>query len=226
MDKAQYELCIEVLSRLDKVGILQDIVIVGSWCTLFYKEFFGSKEYMVSLTTRDMDLLIPQPKTIKVETDVAELLKDLGFIVGFAGSQGYIRLEHPQLIVEFLVPEKGRGSDKLYLLPQLGINAQSLRFLDYLSSDTIIITLDSLKVKLPHPARFALHKLLIMGRRQQTEKQEKDKQSAIRILNALIKTGQSPSIKEAFLAMPTKWQNKIKKQLADITETKIVEVLQ
>ena len=86
--------------------------------------------------------------------------------------------------------------------------------------------MDSLKVKLPHPARFALHKLLIMGRRQQTEKQEKDKQSAIRILNALIKTDQSLSIKEAFLAMPTKWQNKIKKQLADIPETEIVEVLQ
>jgi len=128
VEKSQYDLCIEVLRRLDKVGVLKDIVLVGSWCTLFYKEFFGQKNYTTSLTTRDIDLLIPLPRDLKVKTDVAAILKDLGFIVGFTGSQGYIRLEHPQLIVEFLVPEKGRGSDKPYSLPQLGLNAQSLRY--------------------------------------------------------------------------------------------------
>ena len=105
MEKSQYDLCIEVLRRLDKAGILKDIVLVGSWCTLFYKDFFSGKKYMTSPTTRDMDLLIPQPRTIKAKVDVAQLLQDLGFVVGFTGSQGYIRLEHPQLIVEFFVPE-------------------------------------------------------------------------------------------------------------------------
>jgi hypothetical protein len=117
VEKSQYDLCIEVLRRLDKAGILKDIVLVGSWCALFYKDFFSGKKYMTSLTTRDMDLLIPQPRAIKAKTDVTELLKDLGFVVGFTGSQGYIRLEHPQLIVEFLVPERGKGSDKPYSLP-------------------------------------------------------------------------------------------------------------
>lgn len=84
MEKSQYDLCIEVLRRLDKAGILKDIVLVGSWCTLFYKDFLDSKQYLTSLTTRDMDLLIPQPRNIKVKADVAELLKDLGFIVGFS----------------------------------------------------------------------------------------------------------------------------------------------
>ena len=60
--------------------------------TLFYKDFFGEDEYSPTLTTRDIDLLIPVPKDIKVKADVADLLKDLGFIVGFTGSQGYIRL--------------------------------------------------------------------------------------------------------------------------------------
>jgi hypothetical protein len=123
-------LCIEVLRRLDKAGILKHVVLVGSWCTLFYKEFFGQTKYIVSLKTRDMDLLIPRPTTIKAKVDMAELLKDLSFVVGFAGSKGYIRLEHPQLIVEFLVPERGKGSDKPYSLPQLSLNAQPLRFLD------------------------------------------------------------------------------------------------
>lgn len=226
MENSQYELCIEVLSRLDKAGILKDIVLVGSWCTLFYKDFFGSKKYMTSLTTRDMDLLIPLPRDIKAKTDVAELLKDLGFVVGFTGSQGYIRLEHPQLIIEFLVPERGRGSDKPYSLPKLGLNAQALRFIEYLSVDTIISKIGPIKLKLPHPANFALHKLLVMSRRPKAEKKAKDKESAIRILNALIDTDQGAAIKKAFHAMPVKWQGKVKKQLTDITENKILDVLE
>ena len=226
MEKSQYDLCIEVLRRLDKAGILKDVILVGSWCTLFYKEFFGHKKYMTSLTTRDIDLLIPLPRAIKAKVDVAELLKDLGFIVGFTGSQGYIRLEHPQLIVEFVVPERGRSSDKPYSLPQLGLNAQALRFLEYLSVSTITSKVGPIKLKLPHPANFALHKLLVMDRRLKAEKKAKDKESATRILNALIDSDHSDAIKKAFQAMPKKWQGKVKKQLTGITEKKILEILE
>ena len=226
MEKSQYDLCIEVLRRLDKAGILKDIVLVGSWCTLFYKKFFRGKKYMTSLTTRDMDLLIPQPRTIKAKADVAELLKDLGFVVGFTGSQGYIRLEHPQLIVEFLVPERGKGSDKPYSLPQLGLNAQALRFLEFLSQNTSRSKAGSIMITLPHPANFALHKLLVMRRRPKAERQAKDNEAAIRILNALIDSDQSDTIKNAFQAMPKRWQGIVKKQLTDITEEKILEVLE
>ena len=64
-----------------------------------------------------------------------------------------------------------------------------------------------------------------MSRRPKAEKQAKDKGSAIRILNALIDTDQSAAIKKAFQAMPKKWQGKVKKQLIDITEENILEVL-
>ena len=120
MKKSQYELCLEVLRRLDHAGVLKNIVLVGSWCTLFYKDYFADVGYLAAFRTRDMDLLIPHPAALRAKTDVAKLLMDLGFVVGFTGSQGYIRLEHPELIVEFLVPEKGRGTDKPYALPQVG----------------------------------------------------------------------------------------------------------
>lgn len=226
MEKSQYDLCIEVLRRLDKAGILKDIVLVGSWCTLFYKNFFNGKKYMTSLTTRDMDLLIPQPGNIKVKADIAEMLKDLGFVVGFTGSQGYIRLEHPQLIIEFLVPERGKGSDKPYALPQLGLNAQALRFLDFLSQNTIKTKVGLITITLPHPANFAIHKLLVMKRRPKAEKQAKDKEDAIKILNALINSDQSDTINKTFKGMPKRWQGIVKKQLADITEEKILEFLE
>lgn len=157
---------------------------------------------MAALKTRDMDLLIPRPTAIKAKVDVPELLRDLGFVVGFTGSKGYIRLEHPQLIVEFLVPERGRGSDKPYSLPQLGLNAQTLRFLDFLAQNTVAMTLKGLTVTLPHPANFALHKLLILTRRPTTEKQMKDKEAAVRILKALIDKGQVNLIRNVFHTMP------------------------
>lgn len=226
MEKSQYKLCLEVLRRLEGSGVLKNIVLVGSWCTLFYKDYFGDVDYLAVIKTRDMDLLIPNPATLRAKTDVAELLKDMGFVVGFTGSQGYIRLEHPELIVEFLVPEKGRGTDKPYALPQLGLNAQSLRFLDFLAQNTITATAENITVTLPHPANFALHKLLVMGRRQIPEKQLKDKQAAVIILNALIEKGQGALVREVFDSMPRRWQGKIKKQLTEITDREILEVLE
>lgn len=226
MEKSQYKLRIEVLRRLDKVGILKDVVLVGSWCTLFYKEFFGRSKYIISLKTRDMDLLIPRPSTIKAQVDVAELLKDLGFVVGFTGSKGYIRLEHPQLIVEFLVPERGRGSDKPYSLPQLGLNAQPLRFPDFLAQNTITTKVEGLTVTLPHPVNFALHKLLVLTRRPTQEKQVKDKEATVGILQVLIDKGQDNLITKVFHTMPRRWQGKVKKQLTDLVDKKILDVLQ
>ena len=226
MEKSQYELCLEVLGRLDRSGVLKNIVLVGSWCTLFYKDYFSDVDYRPVLKTRDMDLLVPQPAAIRVKTDVAELLKDLGFVVGFTGTEGYIRLEHPELIVEFLVPEKGRGTDKPYALPQLGLNAQSLRFLDFLAQNTMTVTAEGITVTLPHPVNFALHKLVVTGRRRIPEKQTKDKQAAVGILNALIKKGQGSMIRETFEEMPRRWQGMIKKQLAEITDRNILEVLE
>ena len=226
MKKSQYELCLEVLRRLDHAGVLKNIVLVGSWCTLFYKDYFSDVDYLAALRTRDMDLLVPRPAGLRAKADVAELLMDLGFVVGFTGSQGYIRLEHPELIVEFLVPEKGRGTDKPYALPQLGINAQSLRFLEFLAQNTITSAAGKTTVTLPHPVNFALHKLLVMGRRQIPEKQAKDKQAAINILNALIEKKQDTLIRDVFGSMPRRWQGKIKKQLTEVIDRRILEILE
>ena len=221
MEKSQYELCIEVLRRLDKSGILKHIVLVGSWCTLFYEKYFSGVKYATVLKTRDIDFLIPRPATIKERVDVAELLKDLGFVTGFMGSQGYIRLEHPQLIVEFLVPETGRGTDKPYKLPQLGLNAQALRFLDFLGENTITVEAEGMQLTLPHPANFGLHKLLVVGKRPSKEKSAKDMQDAARILKALVEKGETGSIKQIFNSMPQRWRNRIKKSIKELPEEEL-----
>ena len=65
-----------------------------------------------------------------------------------------------------------------------------------------------------------------MSRRPKVEKQKKDKDAAIKILTALIDSKQSNTIKNAFQAMPKRWQGIVKKQLTDITEKRILEALE
>ena len=221
MEKSQYDLCIEVLRRLDKSGVLKHIVLVGSWCTLFYEKYFAGIKYASVLKTRDIDFLIPKPATIKQSVDITELLKDLGFVTGFTGWEGYMRLEHPQLIIEFLVPETGKEYGKPYNLPQLGFIAQGLRYLDFLSVNTITVELQGIKLMLPHPISFGLHKLLIYEKRRNKEKADKDIQDAARILNALIEKGETKNIKNVFDSVPRKWQNKIMKSIKEMDDGRL-----
>lgn len=154
-----------------------------------------------------------------------ELLRDLGFVMVYKVNKGYIKLEHPDLLLEFLVLEKGRGIDKPFPLPKLGINAGALRFLNFLSSNTIKVKIEDFYVTLPHPANFALHKLIIFQRRLRQDKAVKDKNIAIEILKSLIYKGESSIIKQIFNSIPQKWQKKVIKGLEEAKEKEIPRLL-
>lgn len=220
----KYALCYDVLSRFQEAGILQDLVIVGSWCIYFYKDYFADIDYSTKIRTRDIDFLIPLPTKQKKQVDISELLADKGFIVSFSAS-GFMRLEHPELIIDFLVPERGRGTDRPYQLPKLGINAQPLRFLDFLAKHTISTAVDRLNLKLPHPAAFAFHKLLVFKRRPVAAKAMKDKQEALHVLRALIAKKEFHEMRDIFHEMPRAWQNKVLNALDTVSEKDISDML-
>ncbi|MBF0107453.1 MAG: hypothetical protein HQM16_19260 [Deltaproteobacteria bacterium] len=60
----------------------------------------------------------------------------------------------------------------------------------------------------PHPINFALHKLIIFQRRRNKDKALKDKESALRILRALINKGETQLIKDKLKNIPKGWQKK------------------
>jgi len=219
-----YSLCLEVLRRLQKAGVLKEIIVIGSWCLYFYKNYFSGVNYSSSIRTRDIDFLVPIPFKLKKKVDIPELLKDLGFIMDFH-IKGYIKLIHPELIVEFLVPERGKGRDKPYQLPQLGINAQALRFLDFLLENSVRFKVGNLTLNLPHPAAFALHKLLISSRRLKEEKRIKERQEAIRVINSLIAKGEEEKIKKLVNSMPRRWRIKVIKVLEESEGSDILAFL-
>ena len=225
MEKNQYELCLEVLRRLNRVGVLEDVILIGSWCMPFYQSYFSGIKYSPTIRTRDVDFLIPNPHGISVNVNIPELLKDLGFIIGYRGAKGYIKLEHPDLVVEFLSPEKGKGTDKPIPLPKLGVNAVALRFLSLLTDNVIKAKVEDFEVVLPHPVNFALHKLIIFQRRLKEDKAAKDRNAAIEILRALIAKGETAAIKHVFNSMLPKWRKKVIKGLEEAKENYIINLL-
>jgi hypothetical protein len=220
----QYKLFIEVLRRINKAGVLKNIVLIGSWCIPLYKEYFSGTRYITSITTRDVDLLVPLPLNIKFKVDIENLLKDLGFILGFRGPQGYIKLEHPDLSLEFLVPERGAGLNKAFKLPQFGLNAQSLRYLDLLTTKIINVEVDGFRINLPHPALFALHKLVISKERKSKDKREKDQEAAIRIIRALLNKGEAEKLKLFFLSFNPKLRKRIIVILKEMGQESLIDV--
>ena len=108
----------------------------------------------------------------------------------------------------------------------MGLNAQALRFLDFLAQNTITAQVDDVEVTLPHPANFALHKLLVLSRRPTPEKQAKDKEAAVRILRVLLEKGEEALVRSAFNTMPPKWQTRVKAQLAGLSDKMILNALQ
>ena len=228
MEKSQYNLCVEILKRFHKAGLLNDFILIGSWAMVFYKERFKDWPRLnrFVLMTRDMDFLIDSVQKVKQKVDIPELLKDLEFVVTFYGSKGYMKLSHPDLIIEFLTPERGKGEDRPLRLSGLGINATALRFLGFLSEkNTIRVPVENFKVTLPHPARFALHKLIVAQRRRNQDKKDKDNMTASGVLHDLIEVGEKESIRLAYEDLHKQWQKRVVAGLKSLGHEEILEYL-
>jgi len=211
---------------LQKEGILDKIMLVGSWCIVLYEDYFKGKSILPIIRTRDLEFLFPVPLDLDRKTDLYDLLKDLGFVLDYRGEQGYIIFQHPDLILEFLVPARGKEPDKPFPLNQLGINAQALRFMDALARNPIQILFNDVTVTLPHPADFALDKLLIAGRRKERTKAEKDRAQAIALLIALNDSGEIETIRTVYDAMPKSWGKTIKRELLALGEEQLIELIE
>jgi hypothetical protein len=197
------ELCLEVLRRLQIVGVLQELLLIGSWCVYFYENHFQEKGFLSPLRTRDIDFLVESPNRLSHEADVPMLLEDLGFLRDLY-DEGYTRLVHPDLLIDFLVPRHGNAPIRPVPIKALGVNATALNFMDILLQHVIFVKIKDLTLRLPHPVNFAFHKLLISGRRRDPGKTERDRKQAIEVLDAAIAHGDELMARQLFRELPRK----------------------
>ena len=207
-------------------GILDKVMLVGSWCVLLYQDYFKGKAILPAIRTRDLEFLIPIPPRLDRKTDLRDLLKDLGFVLDYKGDKGYIIFQHPDLILEFLVPARGRETDRPYPINELGVNAQALRFMDFLAQDPIQMLFDDITVTVPHPVSFALQKLLIAERRKQKDKAQKDRSQALALLHELRTSGELETVRTRYHTMPKSWQKTVNRELTTLGEKELLALVE
>jgi len=180
----------------------EGIELIGSWCFMLYQKHCGIRSF--PFKTLDIDFLIPIPYKSKHKVDLAGLLEPLGFRASF-NADGSIFLWSPELRIDFLIPEKGSGTAHPKEIKNLGIKATSLRFLDILLKDPIEVEERGLKIKIPDPMAFAMHKILIAERRKDQTKKNKDIEQALYVFEAI------PEQKavDLYLTFPKPWRKTI-----------------
>lgn len=203
----EHDLFLVILAKLDKEEVLQDIILIGGWCPLVYKEYFGNPVEISMQRTADLDFLIPNPPRIHKDVDVSLILEGLGFDKKLSLLDGYEKYVHPDLEVEFLTPEKGRGRDKPYTIDKLHINAQGLRYLDLIQSYIMKTVYNGISINVPEPTAYVLHKFIVSGRRKKSFKREKDIETARQLGEYLLEQEkQRKRMHEIYVDMADKWK--------------------
>ena len=213
------DLFFTILIRLDKEEVLQDIILIGGWCSLVYKEYFGNPVEISMQRTADLDFLVPNPPRIHKDVDVSLILEELGFDRKVSLLDGYEKYVHPDLEVEFLTPERGRGRGKPYTIDKLHINALGLRYLDLIQSHTMKTSYNGISINVPEPTAYVLHKFILSDRRKKPFKREKDIETARQLGEYLLdQERQRNKMREIYLSMPEKWKKDLIKIVKGTSE--------
>jgi len=180
-----------------------------------YKYYFNDADYRPIIKTRDIDFLLPEKPVFQKEVDIEELMKPLGFEISFYG-KGYMKLESDELILEFLIPEIGRSSEKPYPLKALKFNAQPLRHLSLLWRNPIKVSISGISCRIPHPADYCLQKLIAAANRKTADKRNKDRQAVKYLIKALEKNNDLEELYIAYRNLTKKQEKWIKRELTKI----------
>lgn len=203
-----------IVQRLADYGFFRaGGVLVGTHAFLAFGNMLGVR-WSDGLRTQDVDfahagkaLAIALPTNAEIDTHAAIESLQMGLLPiehadGGTGAT-YLDPRDPEFRIDFLTPLH-RGGSEPYRHPQLGIVLQPLKFMEYLLEDVqqaaVLNAAGAALVNVPHPARYALHKLVIAGERPAARiaKSNKDVQQAAALLAAIREQATSWQVDEAW----------------------------
>lgn len=173
-------------------------VLVGSHAFLNLGNLLGVR-WIGATRTEDIDVAHDPSIDVAAGDEVVDLEAELRKADRAFFAVPALDARHPsttfkirgkQLSVSLLTPLTGKPDSRPVLLRALRAAAEPLRFLDYLLEDSQLaaVPVDAgLLIRLPDPARFALHKLVVSQRRPAafSAKSRKDIAQADRVLEVL-----------------------------------------
>lgn len=164
------------------------IVICGAWAWYVYRNYMGRPLERTAVFTRDLDCVMAN--RVPVEgIGLVDSLEAADFVWAPRGDATppaavfvWPSKDHPEVEVEFLVPARGDGRNRVVTV-QPNLRAQALRDLDVLLDDPLVIEFSEEsedakvvfkgQVRVPRLAHFSIQKALIFARRA-AEDQVKD----------------------------------------------------
>ncbi len=204
-------LFLKIIEKLNTGNVLQHIVLIGSWVLPIYKTYFNDDPEIPVLRTTDVDFLLEMPPNFSNRFDIPLALSELGFEPEWSLQGDYCKYVHPDMEVEFLIPEQGRGIGKAVKIAELGISAQPLRFLSLAYKRSMYVPYRGYSIRVPEPEVFVLLKLLILTRRKDKSKRKKDASTARALGDFLLRRAERRSrMEDLFKGLPKGWQKKIR----------------
>ena len=166
-----------VLSLIDEAGCQDYLVLIGSWAEFVWRESGLLDGFNPNIRTLDVDFLVKNLRRPDPPVSLAAIAQQRGFIVESDRLDGTTKiLDLSGLEVEFLIGKRGAGIEPA-LKTNVGVTAQTLRHLEILLHNTIVLTCLGHSVTVPEPEAYALHKMII--NRQRKGKATKDAQAVV-----------------------------------------------
>lgn len=168
-----------VIRRLSEYGFFHaGGVLIGTHAFLAFGNMLGvawgdaSRTQDIDFAHSGKNLALALPANIEVQTHAAIQSLEMGFlpVSGLSSKTGatYLNPREPDFRLDFLTTLH-RGGQAPYEHPQLHVMLQPLKFMEFSLQDVqqavLFCAEGAVIVNLPHPARYALHKLLVYGER-------------------------------------------------------------
>lgn len=200
-----------------KTGLLDEVVLVGSWCLDFYRnDLVKENPFSIpSAKTMDADFLLPKRPEMKSSVDIASILEPYDFAIEIDRTSKKTLFLHPELKIEFLT-EQSRKDAPYHEFLNLGVVAEELPYMTIPFQYNYKSTFKDLIVQIPTPEAFALHKMLVIPRRKDAEKREKDVET---VEGLLLHFEQNPDhlerLREVHDGFSKGWQKTIAKVIQE-----------
>ncbi|MBU0997617.1 MAG: nucleotidyltransferase domain-containing protein [Firmicutes bacterium] len=173
-----------IIKAFGENGILENIIIIGSWATYFYVKIFDG--FIPSIRTLDVDCYVPMNKNITVKKSVKEALKPLNYEQIFDTSTEKNKFISPDgFEIEFLTKLR-RNQSAVVRIDSMGVNAETLGNLDIFDNGFIEVDFEGFSVKVASPSVYVMQKILISKKRSD-EKFRKDLESLLLVYEEIKK---------------------------------------
>ena len=175
----------QVLNLIAELKLQDTIILIGSWDEYLYEKIFEG--YTATFRTLDTDFLIRRP--VKTGKEFVRKMIEIGFSYEEDPMSGKSKFFKGDNEIEFLTTLT-RGNDHIYKVPELGINAECLKYMDIPIKNLMPYVLENGSyILIPSPAAYCIHKILIHNERT-VEKQQKDSVSIKNLLYSFERNNQ------------------------------------